>query len=194
MRNQLFDFSTNALQALIWQYDNTTALRDLLTEKQAWYDVNQTQFWNDWITNVFDLRTANDFGCAVWAIILQIPLSIVQSGVSRDAWGFGQYHTNFTRGNFGKDAQQVLPLTLEQKRLVLQLRYFQLITRGTVPEINAFMKRIFAALGPVYVQDNLDMTMTYQFGFVIPSSLQFILRFYDLLPRPAGVSVTFVGM
>jgi Protein of unknown function (DUF2612) len=193
MKNQLFDFSVNVLQALLWQYNEADALTAILQAKQSWYDANHTQFWEDWIVNVFDVRTANDFGCAVWAIILGIPLSVVQSG-SSDTWGFGTFHKNFTRGNFLPAAQTTIPLTLDQKRIVLQLRYYQLITRGCIPSINRFMKRLFADLGPVYVVNSGPMAMTYHFGFVIPSSLQFIFRFYSLLPAPTGVAVDFVGL
>ncbi len=79
-----------------------------------------------------------------------------------------------------------------QKRLVLQLRYYQLITRGQVPDINRNFMRIFAPLGPAYVVDNYDMTMTYVFDFDIPSALAYILKFYNLLPAPAGVKVDFM--
>lgn len=194
MRNQQFDFSVNALQALLWEYDDAPALTSLMQGKQSWYDTNQSAFWNDWVVNVFDLRTANDFGCAVWAVILRIPLTVVVPAVTKATFGFSPFYSNFDRSNFSTKGQATLPLTLDQKRLVLQLRYFQLITRGTIPAINAFFKRTFANLGPVYVQDNLNMSLTYHFGFVVPSSLQFILQFYDLLPRPAGVSVSYTSL
>lgn len=73
-RNQLFDFSVDVMQALLWQYDTADALPAIIASKQKWYTDNQQFFWENWFINVFDLRTANDFGCSVWAIILGIPL------------------------------------------------------------------------------------------------------------------------
>ena len=189
MRNQLFNFSVNVLQALLWRNDKAPSLISLLTSKQEWYDANQTGFWNDWVTNVFDIRTANDFGCAVWAIILGVPLAVIAAPATRPSFGFGSFHRNFTRGNFAPQEQVIFPLTLPQKRLVLQLRYLQLISRGVVPQVNASIQNIFTAAGygAVYVLDGLDMTCDYVFTFALPSALQFVLTNYDILPRPAGV-------
>jgi hypothetical protein len=190
-RNQLFDFSANLAQAILWQYDTAPQLESLLLAKQSWWDENFSQFWEDWIVNVFDIRTCNDFGAAVWSIILGIPLNIQYGETDGANFGFGPYQQNFDRSNFAPLNYEVIPLSIDQKRLVLQLRYYQLITRGTVPDINRNLTRIFAPLGPAWVVDNLDMTMTYVFNFPIPSALAFILKFYNLLPAPAGVKVDF---
>lgn len=192
MKNQAFDFSVDVLAALLWRHNEAVNLTSLLEQKQSWYDANQEQFWNDWFTNVFDLRTANDFGCSVWAYILGIPLAVVQPAATRPTFGFGTYHRNFTRGNFAPVKQFVVPLSLEQKRLVLRLRYAQLISRGNVTDINRIVQYIFQdiALGSVYVLDGLDMTCVYVFTFAIPSGLLFILTNYDILPRPAAVLLT----
>lgn len=192
MRIQEFDYSVNLLQAILWQYNDALRLQALLEQKQEWYDENQRDFWQNWYRDVFDLRTANDFGLTVWAIILNIPLTIT-SGDDPDIerFGFGAFRLNFTRGNFAPSGSGVR-LTTEQRRLVLRLRYFQLVSRGAIPEINQFLRSIFGELGNVYVLDGLDMTMTYVFTFAPPKNLFFVLRNFDVLPRPAGVGVNFV--
>lgn len=189
---QTFDFSVDLLRALLWQYNDAARLESILRQKQAWYDANQTAFWEDWTRDVFDLRTANDFGLAVWAIILDIPLAVASQGddANKPIWGFGQYHENFTNGNFASIASS--QLSTEQKRLVLRLRYFQLVTRGTVPEVNAFLAYLFEPLGLVYVNDGYDMTARYVFNFPLSSALEVVLTEYDLLPRPAGVKIDYV--
>ena len=189
---QTFDFSVDLLRALLWQYNDAARLEALLRQKQEWYDANQTAFWEDWTRDVFDLRTANDFGLAVWAIILDIPLVVASQGddPNKPIWGFGQYHENFTNGNFASiSASQ---LSTEQKRLVLRLRYFQLVTTGAVPEINAFFAYLFEPLGPAYVVDGYDMRARYVFGSPLSSALKMVLTEYDLLPRPAGVKIDYV--
>lgn len=196
MKNQRFDLSVKLLQAILWQYNDAANLISLLGQKQAWYDARQTGFWTDWIRDVFDLRTANEFGFVVWSIILGVPLSVVLEPdyLSKPVFGFGpSYRVNFNRGNFAVRNQTTINLTVEQRRLVLQLRYFQLISRGTVPQTNAFLKRIFADYGPVYVLDPLNMgEIVYVFGFALPSALQFVLTYYDLLPRPAACGVRYI--
>lgn len=200
MKNQAFDFSVNLLQAIIWRYNDASNLIGLLTAKQNWYNVNQTAFWQNWVTNVFDLRTANEFGCAVWSIILGVPLSITQQPdyLTKPVFGFGfdtggfTYRKNFNRGNFAIRNQTTVNLTLAQQRLVLRLRYCQLMTRGNVLQINSFMKYIFSDLGLVYVVDNGNMEATYVFTFALPSQLQFVLQNYDILPRPSGVKIRYI--
>lgn len=191
-RIQAIDTSVDLLQSLLWQYNDAEILQSLLQSKQDWYNTNQSEFWNDWIIDVFDLRTANDFGLSVWAIILDIPLT-VSEGVDppgKKIWGFGPYRRNFDNGNFARNPNGVFRLTTEQKRIVLQLRYFQLVSRGTAPEINYFLQKLFKDQGKVYVTDSLDMSIAlYIFLFYPSSQLQFILMNYDLLPRPAGVGV-----
>lgn len=193
-QQQAFDFSVNLLQALLWQHDNAEHLKSLLNQKQAWYNENQEAFWNDWYTDVFDLRTANDFGCQVWAIILGIQLSVNEGGnTNKPTWAFGAFRQNFQRGNFSNTTDVTIPLSLAQKRLVLRLRYFQLVARGTVPETNRFLKYLFQDVGSVYVLDTLDMSFVYYiFTFVPSSQLIFILQKYDILPRPAGVGVDYL--
>jgi len=189
---QLFDPSVDVLRALLWQYNEAARLEGLVRQKQDWYDANQTAFWVDWERDVFDLRTANDFGLAVWSIILNIPLAIESSGddVDKPIWGFDQYRENFNNGNFAGIASS--SLTTEQKRLVLRLRYFQLVNDGAVPEINRFFAYLFEPLGPAYVVDGYEMNARYVFGFPMTSDLELVLTEYDLLPRPAGVRVDFV--
>lgn len=185
---QTFDFSVDLLRALLWQYNKAERLEGILRQKQAWYDANQSEFWDNWARNVFDLRTANDFGLAVWSIILDLPLTIAGTPdpAGKPIFGFGEYHENFTRGNFTSLTGS--PLSTSQKRILLQLRYFQLVTRGTVPEVNEFLRTTFADIGTVYVLDDLDMTIRYIFP-PMPASLRNVIEQFDLLPRPAGVKV-----
>lgn len=192
MKIQAFDFSVNLLQAILWQYNDAVRLQSLLEDKSLWYETEHSEFWADWFVDVFDLRTANDFGLVVWAIILNVPLTIT-SGENEnvDLWGFGEFRRNFNRGNFAPSSTGIR-LTTEQKRLVLQLRYFQLVTRGAVPEVNKFLAYVFKDMGRVYMLDGLDMTITYVFQFAPPPILLYVLENYDVLPRPAGVGVNYV--
>lgn len=190
-RVQEFDFSVDLLRALLWQYNEAEKLEGLLREKQAWYDANQSTFWSDWITDVFDLRTANDFGLAVWSIILNIPLVILsQDDPDKPIFGFEEFRENFNNGNFASTTGSAL--TTEQKRIVLRLRYFQLVTRGAIPEVNRFLAYLFESQGPAYVVDGYNMTARYVFGFPVSSAFEAVLTEYDLLPRPAGVKIDFV--
>lgn len=192
MSIQAFDFSVNLLRALLWQYNEASRLESLLTQKQEWFNVENQGFWDDWMVDVFDLRTANDFGLAVWAIILNMPLTVSQNPDEPDKpiWGFAVDEENFTNGNFATWIQ--LPLTTAQRRLILRLRYFQLVTTGAVPEINEFLRYLFEDEGRAYVTDGLNMTARYVFEFGLPNEVQQVLSTFDLLPRPAGVEIDYI--
>lgn len=191
-RVQDFDFSVDLLRAVLWQYDGSPRLLSLLTQKHGWYTENQTEFWENWIRDVFDLRTANDFGLAVWARILNIPLVAgVPGSGDREVFGFDPYGLNFNQGNFGRDQSGTLGLSIEQKRMILRLRYFQLISRGTVPEANFVLGEMFGA-GEAFVLDALNMTAVYVFKTPPSSQILFVLQTFDLMPRPAGVGISTV--
>lgn len=186
-RVQQFDFSVDLLRAILWQYEDAAGMQSLLRAKLTWYDENQRDFWENWRRDVFDLTTADDFGCAVWGVILGLPLSIGQPGTGdRPNFGFGANNLNFENGSFGRLSDGVAGLTLEQKRLVLRLRYFQLVSDGSVPFTNYTLQKVF---GQGYVIDNNDMTVTYVFQTELSAALRTVLTQFDLLPRPAGVGI-----
>jgi len=190
MKKQLFDDSVDILRCILWQYNDAENLQSLIKQKQEWYDESYRDFWDDWIVNVFTLETLNDFGCSVWSIILGINFTVTIPASTTPSWGFDPYNKNFFNGNFGNASQGEQGATLKQKRLILKLRYYQLIGRGTVPESNRFMKDVFQNDGTVFVQDLYDMTYAvYVFDFMPDSQTLFVLQQYDLLPRPAGVGI-----
>lgn len=192
---QEFDYSVDLMQSLLWQYNDAERLQKLLELKQEWYNENQTAFWSNWYNDVFNLETANDFGLSVWSIILNIPLAatIAPDAPGKPIFGFGAFHKNFNNGAFASTGSGAIGLSTEQKRLVLKLRYFQLVSRGTIPEINEFLRTLWDNEGNVYVLDPGDMTFAiYVFTFTPSSQIQFILEKFDLLPRPAGVGVKYI--
>lgn len=190
MNVQAFDYSVNLLRALLWQYNEAERLEALLTAKQAWYDENQTAFWLDWQADVFNLQTANDFGLAVWAIVLGLPLSVApDDDPDKPIFGFAADDENFTNGNFAASGNIVL--TTAQKRAVLRLRYYQVVTRHSAPQANAVLADVFGP-GSGYVSDSLQMRIRYVFLIPLGPQLEFVLTQYDLLPRPAGVGADYV--
>lgn len=209
MRIQQFDFSIDLLQAILWQYDNSTKIRTLIENKNTWYQENQEQFWQDWYTNVFNLQTANIFGLSVWSIILGIPMYInLVPDNDQPVFGFNESdgmggfindNENFENGNFSS-SNNIITLTLEEQRLILRLKYYQLVSRGAIPEINNILRMLFAPYvdadvpAAAWVLDGLDMSMTYVFNFNVPNNFMYLFRTLDILPRPAGVLLKYIIM
>ncbi|EMJ4788481.1 DUF2612 domain-containing protein [Klebsiella oxytoca] len=157
--------SVDLLRNIIWQTDETN-IETLIEAKQAWYTKEQSKFWSDWYRDVFDIRTANDFGLGIWARVLRVSFTL-------------QECPGFT-------------LTTEQKRLVCRLRYYQLITRCTIPEVNGILKDLLGDEIKAYALDPNDMScIMYVFDEQPSDDLAVILAKYDLLPRPATVGIKF---
>lgn len=170
-----------------------------------------------WRENVFDLANADLFGLAVWSIILDVPLFVRDDVVPNTMiFGFNEYvsgysgalindYENFDNGNFSNLNTQIA-LNLEEQRFLLRLRYFQLVTNGAIAnnanisgiidsnplDINEFLYYLCSTSnidynGTIFVEDNLNMTLTYVFTDLFPVGLQRAIQFLDLFPRPAGV-------
>lgn len=186
---QEFDFDVDLLRAILWQYDKAANLQSLLAAKKAWYDAEQTDFWEDWYRDVFDLRTANQFGLVVWSIILGFPLYVnTAPPVDQPAFGFEDSGAvNFDNGNFVDASGSSVMLPIATQRRALQLRYFQLTSAGTVPEINRMLKYVFGDLGQAFLLDYRNMTQAYVFVFPVTWDLAYLFDNFDILPRPAGV-------
>jgi hypothetical protein len=202
---QQFNYSVNILKSILWQYDQAPNILSLLTAKQEWYTTNQTDFWEAWYTDVFNLQTANLFGLAVWSIILNVPLYVPYEPEPDDTpiWGFNDntdYPTlentylNFFGANFSARGD-VIELTEEEQRFLLRLRYYQLTTRGEVWDINRFLNYLVSTsnigfTGQMYALDGLQMNMRYVFtDTTFPQTLLDVLIRLDVLPRPAAVLI-----
>lgn len=192
MKIQEFDHSIDVTRSLIWRHNQAENLQALINNKKSALDELNQGFWNDWYTDVFNLQTANEFGLSLWSIILDIPLSVEPADPAppNTNFGFGPFRKNFGNGNFTPSESEIV-LSKEDARRVLKLRYYQLITRATIPECNKISCDVFCDLGASYVQDNQDMTMTYFLGFPDDAQIRFILDNYDLLPRPSGVGIDY---
>lgn len=198
------DYSVNLTQTILWQYQSASKLIALINDKQDWYDINQTEFWQNWQQDIFTMYTANSFGLSIWSIILDIPFFVRDDLPDEPIFGFNEVPeinpwVNYNRGYFADYSQSQYILTVEEQRIVLKLRYYQLISRGAPLETNTFLDLIFNDpsgdyIGGVWMIDNLDMTITYEFNTTPPLSPQLmgVIEDYDLLPRPSGVGISYV--
>lgn len=194
-----FDYSIDVLRPLQWKENAASNIRALLDNKQAWLDQNHTQFWQDFEADIFDLRTANDFGLAVWSIILDFP-TFLNTGATlfTNNWGFGGFRKNFNNSNFNPSftgSTEDQALSTEQLRLALRLWFYRLHMDGSVTQTNAILKELFGHLGPAYVQDNLDMSITFVFDFEMTPDILSVVNNSDVMPIPPGVghNITYPG-
>lgn len=187
------EFNVNLMRTVLWQYENAPKLKSLIQSEQDWANENVTEFWENWFRDVFNLKTANDFGLIVWSRILDVPLIINRPRrTGGSVFGFGRNHKNFSNGNFGRGRTRDIEVTTEQARKILLLRWFQLTSRPTISNTNEALEIVFGA-GAAYAQDSLDMSNQF-FMFTEKPDYQTIdmLKNTDLLPRPATIGSTVI--
>lgn len=85
------------------------------------------------------------------------------------------------------------PITLEDAdyRTLILVKAAANVGNVTIPTLNKLLRAIFAGSGLVYVQDNLDMTLSYIFLFEPTPTQQAMVQYSGALPRPAGVGVSY---
>ncbi len=86
-----------------------------------------------------------------------------------------------------------VPITLDDAdyQTLILVKAAANIGNVTVPTLNKLLMAIFGGSGLVYVQDNLDMTLSYVFLFQPTPAQQAIIQYSGVIPRPAGVLVNY---
>lgn len=207
MRTQVFDYTVNLLQVILWKYDKAGKLKRIIAAQQAYMQVNQTEFWQNWYDNVFNLVTANVFGLSVWSYLMNLPLYLGQGFEpnTKPLWGVNAYtdpttlknsYYNFSGANFSTFGT-VIRLTPEQQRFLLRLYYFTISSNFTQTLVNQFLAYLcetsnIAYTGTIYVVDNLDMSVTYYFTEAnFPNGLLTVIQDLNAMPNNAGVLINY---
>lgn len=152
----------NWSQTLINRFAGSPILVSLISSFNAAIDpaANIAAF----LQYIWNVRTAVGYGLNVWGAIV---------GVSRVV-------------------PSTPPLTLgdaDYQTLIL-VKAAANIGNVTIPTLNRLLRAIFANSGSVYVQDNLNMTLTYVFLFQPTAAQLAIINSSGALPRPAAVLIT----
>lgn len=182
-----------------WQRSNATKFRKLVERQKAWMQTYHVDFWNDWVVNVFNLNTADEFGLSVWAIILNEAVYGTQdaSGSDYDAWGYGENRKNYGNGNYGTNNGTGYNFTVDEARILLLMKAYCMHMSGFISagdndeygflSVNPAMKRIWGE-GNCVCYDNRDMTLTYYVSTDYMTLAQQVLD-RDLFPCPSGMSI-----
>jgi hypothetical protein len=187
-----YNCEINLLSALDWQRSGAEIVKKFIENEQDWLNINHCDFWNNWTKDVFSLATANDFGLAVWSIILDEDIFGFQGSAPQDypSFGFGVDDQNFSDGSFAAQDGITYEFSTEQKRILLQLKAFKVLAiGGSVFQTNTAMANIFGS-GVILAFDNFNMSYLYQLLESTLSSFIIEINNRDLLPRPIGIEVS----
>lgn len=183
----------NISQTILSQYANSPALCGII---DAWNQaLDPAALIDQWYALVWNVKTAQGYGLDVWGRIVGV--SRVLSIESVDYLGWREAN-DLTEEGFdqapwysGSEATSNYRLSDDGYRQLIYAKAFANISDGSVLSINTILTTLFAGQGDAYVRDNGDMTMTYVFRFV-PTDVQVsIIQNSGVLPRPAGVGISY---
>ena len=183
----------NVQQTVLSQYACAPSLNALIAAWNQAFD--PATLIETWYQKIWNLETTQGYGLDVWGRIVGVQriLSITsdtfigfeeaeeltEEGFNTAPWYSGTVST----GNYR--------LSDDGFRQLICAKAMANITDGSITSLNAILMTLFAGQGDAWVSDNGGMSMTYTFGFV-PSAVQIsIIQNSGVLPRPAGVRVTY---
>lgn len=169
MTDKPLDFYWNCMSSLLWQYENSTALKTLLEYREQFYNKSTKEFFTDFINNVLNLDTANTFGLTIWGRILKLE-----------------------RPKYTNSEGKLVSFNDDQYKLLLRAKMLKLHKRPTPHNINIFLETLFPTQGLAFCQDRLDMTTTYILGYVPEDWQRAVMKLEDFWMRPAGVKTNIV--
>lgn len=182
----------DVMSTVISQYANSPGLLAMVQSFAAAAD--QTANIDNFLDAVWDLQTARGFGLDIWARIvgvsrvLQVSATTVYLGF-QEAGDAGLHDDTFGVAPF----YQSQPLTSnyalsdDALRRLIFAKARANISDTSIEDINQTLLLLFPNRGVCYAQDNLNMTLTYVFGFALNAVDSAIVYNSGVLPRPSGV-------
>lgn len=151
-------------KCFLWQYDEGGNLRTILQNEVNFINENVSQFWSNFLRDIFNINTANDFGLSLWGTTLGIP-----------------------RPMYENSQGEIVPFDTEQYRMLLKGAILLMNSTASVHDINLYLESVFPGK-PVFCADTHDQTMVLNF-FYDPSDEEMAIIDQDqYFPRPAGVN------
>lgn len=173
------------------QYANSTTLTDMIV--QFGDCVDQVLNLQSFFDLIWNIETAEGYGLDVWGRILGISRTVhlpnnetflgFQEAIDDTLVGFNQapfFSGQTTTTNFD--------LSDSSYRTVLFVKALTNIFDGSAADLNQILLTLFPNRGNCFIRDNLDMTMTYVFNFLLSPVELTIVGLSGALPKLAGVS------
>lgn len=177
---------------VISQFKNSPILYNMILAFNAAMD--QTRNLTSLFDMIWNVQTAVGFGLDVWGRIVGVSraLSLPQGGSNIGFEEASGSWTGFNQGGFysGGGTSSNFLLNDANFRILILAKAAGNISDGSVPSINQILLTLFPHRGACYVTDNQDMSCTLTFKFQLTTVEAAILAQSNVLPIPAGVSVS----
>jgi len=185
-------------QTVISQYANSPILMQLIENFAAYVD--QTENIDNFIDFMRDISTAQGIGLDIWGMIVGVTRTLPIVGTQK-YFGFEEA-TTISADSFGPGGQSPFfagnPLTSnfqlsdDSFRVLILAKALANISDGSIKSINQILINLFRNRGNAFVVDNNNMTMIYNFNFVLTAVELAIVSQSGVLPKPVGVASTIV--
>jgi hypothetical protein len=184
-------------ETIISQYANSPILTGIIQD--FFQAIDQTADIDNFFDQIMNIDTAIGYGLDLWGRILGVTRVVeVSSGITY--FGFEQQEGT-TQGwdqapfFLGSTLNNNVTLSDDAFRKLLFAKALANITNGSIPALNLILRTLFTGYGGnAYVTDNGNMSMTYTFAYTLSPVDASIAISSGVLPRPAGVALTFVQL
>lgn len=177
-------------KTVLKQYANSPVLMQLILNMDSYLD--QSTNFDNFFDLVMNVDTAQGWGLDVWGRIVNVSriLSVTEDQLFLGYQEAGQTAQPFNQAPFysGQRFNDAFVLTDSAYRVLILAKALANICDGSIPAINQILLNLFPNRGNCYVVDNLNMTMTYKFEFVLTAVELAIVAQSGVLPRSTGVS------
>lgn len=164
--------------------------------------VSIDDFIEQFLTLVWDVRTAEGYGLDVWGKIVGVSRRLTVSDNFQHL-GFSEAllesHTvtdpqPFNQAPFytGETSTETVELSDPIYRKLIMMKAMSNITDCTIPNINRMLVYMFGDSGRAYVTNDGPLKMSYVFEFPLSVAELAIIQSSGALPSPPGVSVSIV--
>lgn len=161
-------------------------------------DYRKSYFAQDWSNSFYDvvwnIDTAQGIGLDIWGRIVCSERNI--SVTDSDFFGFSTEPTKswkpFNQGVFysGEKPSSVFSLSDNAYRTFILAKALTNISATDIKSINKALRSLFPGRGNAYVRESGTMSLDYIFDFFLEPWELSIVKFGNVLPKPAGVSVS----
>jgi len=182
------------------EYSNSPVLLALLDSFDQWVDLEA--FTAQFLSYVWDISTAQNFGLDIWGRILGQSRYIQVAQMPGDNFGFDKGATPGTNWKpwnqapfYGGQTAGTVSFALQDEyyRKLLLVKAAANIASSDCPSINALMRSMFGDRGKCYVgyDINTPMHIGYHFEFDPTPVEQSIIQ-SGLFPQPAGTIAEYI--
>ena len=182
-----FDVWTTVLM----QYANSSRLTALIESFNAAMDM--TEPMDNFYDMIWNIQTAVGYGLDVLGRIVNVSRTLPLPGTVTYL-GFNEANswTGFGQGGFysGGGISTNFILSDSDYRTLILAKAAGNVSDGSIRSVNNILLALFPNRGKCYVADNLNMSLTYTFYFVLNPIELAIVEQSGVLPASAGVAVS----